>query len=413
MINRRQFLGTLAGAAAMLGIPGATLAQANTERRFIFVFAAGGWDPLCVFAPLFGSRAVDMETEAEPMTIGGFNLVDHPGRPSVRRFFETHGNRTVVFNGISTRSIAHDVCTFVAMTGSSSGSESDWPSIIGHDALGRYNMPSLVLDGPTLPGNLEVAVARGGNGLLGPLINGDIVYYGEDSQGGPEGRAGTLIDRFVARRTERIQNELKTAHARGLAKDLDTSLRQGVHLKRDQGALPFERAYDFRGRLQMAVAALSQGLSRTVTLTDDGFWDTHEDNSPQTELFENLFGGLDELMLALATTNGPEGNPLSQDTVVVVLSEMGRTPKFNFTDGRDHWPYTSAMIIGQDIAGGREIGAYNSEFSGIGVDADSGELMPEALGVSAEDFGATVLTLADVDPGPILPNAKPIGGILQ
>ena len=34
---------------------------------------------------------------------------------------------------------------------------------------------------------------------------------------------------------------------------------------------------------------------------------------------------------------------LAEETVVVVLSEMGRTPGINGTDGKDHWPWTSAM----------------------------------------------------------------------
>ncbi len=412
MINRRQFLGALAGSAALVGLPGLVGAQAAAGRRFVFVFAQGGWDPLCVFAPLFDSPFVDMEPEAERMRVGGFDLVDHPARPGVRRFFETWGPVTTVFNGISTRSVAHDVCTYVAMTGSSSGSESDWPSLIGHAELGRYSMPSLVINGPALPGNLEVAVARAGEGQLGGLVRGDIVLDTDLNGGGPGARAGLLLDRFVARRAERALAAMKTEGGRRLASELDTSLRQSVQLKKLQGDLPLE-AYSFRSRVDMAVAALSAGVSRAVTLTDDGVWDTHDDNAPQSPQFEALFNGLTNLLERLTSTPGPEGLPLIDDTVVVMLSEMGRTPKYNATVGRDHWPYTSAMIIGNATAGGRQIGAYDLQFSGVGVDPASGDLDPDALGVAAEDFGATLLALADVDPAPILPTAAPILGALR
>ena len=412
MINRRQFFGSLAGAAALIGLPGLSVAQGVSGRRFVFIFAQGGWDPLTVFAPLFGSPSIDMEPDAEPMRIGNFNLVDHPSRPSVRRFFETWGEATTVFNGISTRSVAHDVCTYVAMTGSSSGSESDWPSLIAHAELARYSMPSLVISGPTLPGNREVAVARAGEGLLGALVSGDIAYYAENSGGGPNARAGLLLDRFVSRRAAQNTLTMKTLRGQSLAADLDTSLRQSVQLKRLQGTLPFE-AYDLDARINMAVAALAQGVSRTVTLSDDGMWDTHEDNSPQSPQFDTLFSGITGLLEQLTNTPGPSGDPLIDDTLVVVLSEMGRTPRYNRDRGRDHWPYTSAMIIGNTPSGGREIGAYDQQFSGVGVDPASGDLVPESLGVSAEDFGATLLALADVDPAPLLPNATPIAGMLR
>lgn len=412
MLNRRQFMGSLASAAALLGLPGVSLAQSAADRKFLFVFAEGGWDPLCVFAPIFGSPMIDMETEAALWTHGGFRLVDHPGRPAVRQFFETWSPITTVFNGISTRSIAHDVCTFIAMTGSSSGSESDWPTLIAQARKEDYSLPSLVISGPVLPGNHEVAVARTGDGMLGALTNGDVIDYAAHSMGGPGADAQRVLDRYVSSRAQAYEKTLRTAHARSLARDLDLSLRQSTRLKSLRGTLPME-AYDLDSRVEMAVAALSLGLSRCVVLSDDGGWDTHEDNAPQTPLFQDLFSSLNGLMAKLANTPGTTGAPLLDETVVVVLSEMGRTPKFNGTDGRDHWPYTSAMVIGNAIAGGREIGAYDNSFSGVGVDPRSGELDSNALGVSSLDFGATLLAMADVDPAKHLPGARPIGGILR
>ena len=95
------------------------------------------------------------------------------------------------------------------------------------------------------------------------------------------------------------------------------------------------------------------------------------------------------------------------------MSEMGRTPKFNETGGRDHWPYTSAMVIGNKIVGGRAVGAYSENFSGVGFDPTTGLLRPDSVGVSSADFGATLLSLADIDPSSILPNARPFAELLK
>ncbi len=44
------------------------------------------------------------------------------------------------------------------------------------------------------------------------------------------------------------------------------------------------------------------------------------------------------------------------DTVVPVISEMGRTPRHNAAGGKDHWPWTSAMLVGPNVVGRRAYG---------------------------------------------------------
>jgi hypothetical protein len=102
------------------------------------------------------------------------------------------------------------------------------------------------------------------------------------------------------------------------------------------------------------------------------------------------------------------------------MSEMGRIPKYNETGGRDHWPYTSAMLLGAGVQGDQQFGAYSDMFSaysdmfsGIGVDHASGALVPGKLGIDSADFGATVLALAGVDHRSHLPTAEVLSGLLQ
>ena len=154
------------------------------------------------------------------------------------------------------------------------------------------------------------------------------------------------------------------------------------------------------------------GLSRCITLASDGDWDTHEDNAEQAPAFNNLFAQLDRLMSRLTETLDQAGRPLIEETTVVVLSEMGRTPKYNETGGRDHWPYGTAMLMGAGIRGNRQYGAYDEKFTGIGIDPGSGSLVMGRLGTSSQDFGATLLTLAGIDSRRYLPQATPIHGMI-
>ncbi len=117
-----------AGTASVAPLVRALASPANATsngRRFVLLFLPGGWDPLCAFAPKFGQNTIDMEPEAAAWNFMDFDLVDHPGRPNVRTFFERWGANTAVINGSNVRSVAHIVCTNLIMTSSADGSIPD------------------------------------------------------------------------------------------------------------------------------------------------------------------------------------------------------------------------------------------------------------------------------------------------
>ena len=47
------------------------------------------------------------------------------------------------------------------------------------------------------------------------------------------------------------------------------------------------------------------------------------------------------------------------------------------------------------------------------TDPATGELMPEAIGVSSLDFGATLLAMAGIDPAGFLAGARSFDGLLK
>lgn len=414
MINRRNFIRTLTSTGALMSLPAlSSCAISKQERKFLFVFIEGGWDPLCVFAPLFDASDIDMEPDAQPMSIGKFRLVDHAQRPSVRSFFQKWGSSTLVIDGISTRSISHEVCAEIALTGNTSGSAADWPTLIALDQQERFAMPSLVFSGmdrafaPTFPGDHEVVVVRTGeSNQLESMLEG---YYIEETDLSVlpipnDGRA--ILDRYVRERSQTLSSQFAQRGGRKLLCDFRQSLDQVQQLKSLEQQINFA-SEEGGSQLESALSALSMGLCRCATLADGRDWDTHEDNSPQNPQFEDLFAELSRTLSKMSTTPGTHGGSLLDETVVVVMSEMGRTPKYNATGGRDHWPYTSAMVIGKGIKGGRSIGSYNNSFSGIGFDHRNGKLQDDIIGVSSEDFGATLLAMAGIDSGIFLPNARP------
>jgi uncharacterized protein (DUF1501 family) len=423
MLSRRSlFLGfgaTLAAAALPgLGLSPVLAKAAGGSRKFLFVFAPGGWDPTRVFVPAYDIAGVAMEPDSDRWSIGGLTLVDHPQRPSVRTFFQAHAARSLVLNGMLVRSIAHEICTEIAMTGGSGGLGADWATRIAAPMADAFTLPSLVLGGPSFPGTQVFASARtGNNGQLQALVDGRALDFADQPQGGLSRPEEGIVDRYLLRRARARAAGAGGAADSRLATDVVRGLEKIADLKDLQYSMHFATSPAFGDQSDVAVEALALGVSRCVSLSFAGAtqvlgWDTHANNDPQqSQLWEELFAGLGQLMSLLAAMPGESAPTLAEETVVVVLSEMGRTPAKNGLDGKDHWPYTSALVLGPGITGGRVVGAHDALYYGQPVDPKTGEIGGSNV-LSAESLGATLLQLAGIDPAKELPGIAPITGVL-
>ncbi|RMG42098.1 MAG: DUF1501 domain-containing protein [Planctomycetota bacterium] len=96
---------------------------------------------------------------------------------------------------------------------------------------------------------------------------------------------------------------------------------------------------------------------RFVTVTD-GSWDTHQNNfvSLKTRLLPRVDQAFPTLLQDL------EERGLLDSTLVLWLTDFGRTPKVNSASGRDHWANAGfAIMAGAGVPGGSVIGATDDE----------------------------------------------------
>ncbi len=108
----------------------------------------------------------------------------------------------------------------------------------------------------------------------------------------------------------------------------------------------------------MARRLIESGV-RYVTLTDGG-WDTHTNNFKA--LKDNLIPKVDQALPTLVRDLEQRG--LLDNTLVVWLTDFGRTPKINSASGRDHWASSGfAIMAGAGVPGGSVIGATDPEGS--------------------------------------------------
>jgi uncharacterized protein (DUF1501 family) len=89
-----------------------------------------------------------------------------------------------------------------------------------------------------------------------------------------------------------------------------------------------------------------------LAFLDVGGWDTHVGQGAATGYLANRLQELGGGLSALADEMGPRWN----DTVVVVISEFGRTFRENGNRGTDHGHGTTYLVMGGQVHGGRLAG---------------------------------------------------------
>ena len=398
-------------------LPRRARAASADDLKYIFVMSYGGWDPTRVFATEFDNQAVDMEDSAELNDSSALSFVSHPERPSVDALLTRYADRALILNGLLVPSVAHTNCLKLSMTGTNSDASSDWPAILAAAQADRYPLPNLVVQGPSFPGELGSAVTRtGSSGQLEALLSGEIISWSDTPASRPETRAEDTIDRYLERRISAASSGAASDRHRALLDDYAVAQAQAVELKNLRYVINWSADGEFSSHTRLAVSALSMGISRCITLSFASFgdWDTHVDNdSDQSVLFEDLFSGLVDLMDLLSNTSGRSAPTMADETVVVVLSEMGRTPRLNDDLGKDHWPYTSALILGPGISGGQVIGGFDGYYYGHLLNPSTGTQSAKGVEASTASLGAALLQLGNVDPGGWLPGVTPLSAILR
>ncbi len=399
-LSRRQLLGL--GAAGLL-LPSLGASVAASKRRFLFVHCYGGWDTTRIFQPAFGSSIVDMESEAVEAEVGGIHFVDHPDRPQVRAFFENYADRTCIMNGIEVRSVTHERCARIVMTGSAEGQADDWAATLAGRSPNRYLLPYFVLNGTAFTASYSDRVVRvGADGQLGRLLDGAIL--GENGFRVPSVSRSAAVDSFVRDRMSASAGPTAAAASRALA-DLEA-------LQVDVGDLGIgsyrSGCQQLPGQLSTIWDVFERGLARTALMEYRGWcnqgWDSHSNNDRlQSRNYAELFDLLRQGIADLDSRSSVDGGRLADEVVVVLFSEMGRTPQQNAAGGRDHWTFTSALLFGAGLRGGQVVGGFDDSGYGSALDFESGAALAEGAGLSAANLGATLLALGDVDPGEVQP----------
>ena len=171
-----------------------------------------------------------------------------------------------------------------------------------------------------------------------------------------------------------LLDDIDSFSAKALDLIASPAARLAFDIHREPDAL--RDAYGRTGLGQGCLLArrLIEAGTRLATVFHGGY-DTHREHEKGARKLNAEFDQAFPTLLADLQQRG-----LLDNTLVAVIGDFGRTPKLNFSGGRDHWPRAfSVALAGAGIRGGAIIGA---------TDAHAAE--PTHRPVSVEDLGATI-----------------------
>ncbi len=362
--ERRHFLKLCGlaglGVAVPLRFPLVTRAEARNEPYegpyYVVFNASGGWDTTYLMDPKGTGGINRLYKDGDILTRGAHKLAPTArhiqGGLSNEAFYEEFGNELLVLNGLDYSVNNHAPGARYMATGKlDSMAYPTFAALVAACQGPACPLSFLTFGNYSATGNL-VAMSRVPYlPSLRNLANADAVNGNERSP---------YHDRFALERIERalqVGVQVRTAqprlpraeHAENMlfaAQANSKSLeRVTPYIPRD---IPRERLSQ---QADIALASFKAGVCVSANLSI-GQFDSHANNDvDQMKLIPEFLAGI-RYFVHRAETLG-----IRDRLVIVVQSEMGRTPTYNNGNGKDHWSIGSIMFLGKGIRGNRVLGA--------------------------------------------------------
>lgn len=382
-LSRRRLLAIGGASFAFAHFPKAASAAAARDPCLVVIVLRGALDGLSAVAPvgdpdyaaLHGSIALSPVGDRAALPLDGFFAL-HPSMPVFARLFKE--SRASVVHAVATsyRERSHFDGQDVLESGYAGPGHADsgWlnravfamqsSGASHHRGLGVGAIAPLVMRGPApVLGWAPQVLPAAGDDLAQRVLD---LYAHRDAALASALRAGLDTDRIATRGG--LTGDM--AKARG-GMDSPNGMRQAA----------------------MGAARLLGSVDgpRVAALAFDG-WDTHVNESG---LLATRLSGLDGAFEELEKGLGE----FWKETVVVAVTEFGRTVRVNGTGGSDHGTASVAFLAGGAVKGGRVIADWpglksNQLYQGRDL-APTLDLRAVLKGLLADQFGLSAQALAD------------------
>ena len=326
---------------------------------YVVLNASGGWDTTYLMDPKGVNGINRLYQQGDILTRGA-----HRYAPTARRiqgglsnedFYAQFGNELLVFNGLDYSVNNHAPGARYMATGKlDSMAYPTFAALVAACQGPACPLSFLTFGNYSATGNL-VAMSRVPYlPSLRSLANADAVNGNERSPY-HDPFAQDRIERALAGQVQvrATQPRLPRAeHAENMlfAAQVNSRALQRVtpYIPRN---IPRERLSQ---QADIALASFKAGVGVSANLSI-GQFDSHANNdADQMRLIPEFLAGIRYLM------RRAEELRIRDRLVVIVQSEMGRTPTYNNGNGKDHWSVGSIMFLGRGIRGNRVVGSTDA-----------------------------------------------------
>lgn len=370
-MRRRDFLASCGAAGLGFAMPVANPTNARGEDAraepppyegpyFVVFNASGGWDTTYMMDPKGVNEINRLYKQGDIQTQGNHRFAptaEHiDAGMSNEGFFKKYGDELLVLNGLDYSVNNHSPCsrymatgkldslaypTFAALVAACKGSDAPLAFL----TFGQYSAT----------GNLVPMARVPYLNSLNKLANADAVHgvarhpYHDDF----------VTDRIERALEEQMQARVSKVRLPRVERAHSMLYAAQVNSKALQRVTPYVPTSSPKERLSrqadIALASFKAGVCVSANLSI-GQFDSHNNNDPdQMKLIPEFLAGIDYLVTRA------EELKIREKLVIVMQSEMGRTPSYNKGDGKDHWSIGSIMFMGQGITGNRVIGATDEK----------------------------------------------------
>jgi uncharacterized protein (DUF1501 family) len=382
---RRNFLKCCTAVGLGLAAPVTSIAAPRADERrelppypgpyYLVLNASGGWDTTLLMDPKGVGGINRLYTAAQIQQQGRHRFApteEHrQGGLSNEAFFASFGHELLVVNGLDYSVNNHSPCSRYMATGKL-------------DSLAYPTFAALVAacQGPDCP----LAFLTFGNySATGNLVAMSRVPYlpslqrianADAIEGNPK---APYHDEFALSRIEQALAERRTARQQSAllprSQRAESMLYAAqVNSKALSRVVPFIPKEIPKQRIaqqaEIALASFRAGVCVSANLSI-GQFDSHANNdTDQLKLIPELLEGVAGLL------RRAEELQIRERLVVIIQSEMGRTPNYNSGNGKDHWSIGSIMFLGPGIRGDRVIGGTDDGQFAIKVNPQTLQLQP-------------------------------------
>lgn len=365
-MRRRQFFRLCGAAGIGVALPVASAQRACAaeaaagpppyEGPYYVVFnASGGWDTTYLMDPKGVNEINRLYKDGDILSAGNHRFAPTAAHLeaglSNEDFFKKYGPELLVLNGLDYSVNNHSPCSRYMATGKlDSLAYPTFAALVAGCRGAAAPLAFLTFGQYSATGNLVPMARVPYLHSLNQLANADAVQgvarhpYHDDF----------VIDRIEKTLKEQMQSRTgqpRLPRAERAQSMLYAAQANSKALTRVTPFVPQEPSKSRLGRqADIALAAFKAGVGVSANLSI-GQFDSHANNDrDQMKLIPELLAGVDYLLTRA------EELQIRDRLVVVLQSEMGRTPTYNKGNGKDHWSIGSMMFLGAGIRGNRVVG---------------------------------------------------------